>query len=66
MESLFDKVNIAKFLRTPGFELTFMIHESNFKVPQMNIFQETEKSRIVVISQAGIYTKIVLTALNFR
>ena len=43
-----------------------MIHESNFKVPQMNIFQETEKSRIVVISQAGIYTKIVLTALNFK
>ena len=43
-----------------------MIHQSNFKVSQMNIFQETKKSQIVVISQAGIYTKIVLTALNFK
>ena len=44
-----------------------MIRDSRvkFKVSRTNIFQETKKSRIVIISRAPIYTKIPQTALNF-
>ena len=43
-----------------------MVHgdsQVKFKVSQTNIFQKAEKSRIVIISRAWIYTKI--QALNF-
>ena len=36
-----------------------------FKVSRSNIFQETKKSQIAIISQARIYTKIPQTAVNF-
>ena len=36
-----------------------------FKFSPTNIFQETKKSRIVIISQDRIYTKIPQTALIF-
>ena len=44
-----------------------MIRDSRvkFKVSQTNIFQEAKKSCIVTISQAGINTKILQTALTF-
>ena len=35
------------------------------EVSRINIFQETKKSQIVIISQAQIYTKIPQTAPNF-
>ena len=38
---------------------------SSPEVSPTNIFQESKKSRIVIISQARIYTKISQTALNF-
>ena len=36
-----------------------------FEVSQTNIFQKAKKSRIVIISQAHISTKILQTELNF-
>ena len=38
-----------------------MIRDSRvkFKVSQTNIFQETKKSRIIIISQAQIYKKLL-------
>ena len=44
-----------------------MIRDSRvkFKVSRTNIFQESKKSRIIIIPQAQIYTKIPQTALNF-
>ena len=44
-----------------------MVRDSGVKskVSRMSIFQETKKLRIVIVSQAQIYTKIPQTALNF-
>ena len=45
-----------------------MIRDSRvtFKVSQTNIFQETKKSQIVIISRARVHTKIPQTELNFN
>ena len=44
-----------------------MIHDSRvkFRVSQVNIFQETKKSQIIIISQARIYTENPQTAQHF-
>ena len=49
------------------FELTTRDSDSlvKFKVLQTNFFQETKKSRTVIISRAENYTKIPQTSVNF-
>ena len=58
---------IAQILITPAFELILVICDSRvkFKVSQTNIFQETKKSQIVIISRAQICTKNPQTTLKF-
>ena len=48
-----------------GFELATRDLRVKFKASQTNIFQETKKSQILIISRARIYTKIPQTTLNF-